>query len=115
MIYLPMKIQANIHQEIAHFSPLRIGDWKLVYILRSSIPRSSILTKLYLTRKCFCQCLCRSHSVTYSILQELLVSLEANSIEYTWYLSIRTTTPQPFYGPFSETTRVSRCQKKTSS
>jgi len=25
-----------------------------------------------------------------------------------------TTTPQPFYGPFSVTTRVSRCQKRTS-
>jgi len=25
-----------------------------------------------------------------------------------------TTTPQPFYGPFSGTTRVSRCQKRTS-
>jgi len=25
-----------------------------------------------------------------------------------------TTTPQPFYGPFSETTRVSQCQKRTS-
>jgi len=25
-----------------------------------------------------------------------------------------TTTPQPFYGPFSRTTRVSRCQKRTS-
>jgi len=24
------------------------------------------------------------------------------------------TTPQPFYGPFSRTTRVSRCQKRTS-
>jgi len=24
-----------------------------------------------------------------------------------------TTTPQPFYGPFSGTTRVSRCQKRT--
>jgi len=24
------------------------------------------------------------------------------------------TTPQPFYGPFSGTTRVSRCQKRTS-
>jgi len=23
-------------------------------------------------------------------------------------------TPQPFYGPFSGTTRVSRCQKRTS-
>jgi len=25
-----------------------------------------------------------------------------------------TTTPQPFYGPFTGTTRVSRCQKKNS-
>jgi len=25
-----------------------------------------------------------------------------------------TTPPQPFYGPFSGTTRVSRCQKRTS-
>jgi len=25
-----------------------------------------------------------------------------------------TTTPQPFYGPFSGTTRVSQCQKRTS-
>jgi len=25
-----------------------------------------------------------------------------------------TTTPQPFYGPFSETTRVSQCQNRTS-
>jgi len=24
------------------------------------------------------------------------------------------TTPQPFYGPFSRTTRVSRCEKRTS-
>jgi len=27
---------------------------------------------------------------------------------------VTTTTPQPFYGPFSGTTRVSRCQKRTS-
>jgi len=27
----------------------------------------------------------------------------------------KTTTPQPFYGPFSRTTQVSRCQKKASS
>jgi len=27
---------------------------------------------------------------------------------------ITSTTPQPFYGPFSGTTRVSRCQKRTS-
>ena len=27
---------------------------------------------------------------------------------------LSTTTPQPFYGPFSGTTRVSRCQKRTS-
>ena len=25
-----------------------------------------------------------------------------------------TTTPQPFYGPFSETAQVSQCQKRTS-
>jgi len=37
-----------------------------------------------------------------------------------WYLSeffvnsTTTTTPQPFYGPFSGTTRVSRFQKRTS-
>jgi len=31
------------------------------------------------------------------------------------YTTTQTTTPpQPFYGPFSGTTRVSRCQKKTS-
>jgi len=28
--------------------------------------------------------------------------------------SMHTFTPQPFYGPFSATTRVSRCQKRTS-
>jgi len=28
---------------------------------------------------------------------------------------VQTTAPQPFYGPFSGTTRVSRCQKKASS
>jgi len=27
---------------------------------------------------------------------------------------LKTTTPQPFYGPFSGTTQVSRCQKRTS-
>ena len=26
---------------------------------------------------------------------------------------LTTTTPQPFYGPFSATTQVSRCQKRT--
>jgi len=30
------------------------------------------------------------------------------------YSEIYTTIPQPFYGPFSGTTRVSRCQKRTS-
>jgi len=32
-----------------------------------------------------------------------------------WHIGILTTTPpQPFYGPFSGTTRVSQCQKRTS-
>ena len=30
------------------------------------------------------------------------------------WLMTTTTTPQPFYGPFSRTIRVSRCQKRTS-
>jgi len=30
-----------------------------------------------------------------------------------YYYYYHTTTPQPFYGPFSGTTRVSRCQKRT--
>jgi len=30
------------------------------------------------------------------------------------YSNNTTTTPQPFYGPFSGTTRVSWCQKRTS-
>jgi len=29
-------------------------------------------------------------------------------------LVFTTTIPQPFYGPFSGTTRLSRCQKRTS-
>jgi len=34
---------------------------------------------------------------------------------FFWLLiTTTTTTPQPFYGPFSGTTRVSRCQKRTS-
>jgi len=35
---------------------------------------------------------------------------------YSWacFVAWITTTPQPFYGPFSRTTRVSRCQKRTS-
>ena len=31
-----------------------------------------------------------------------------------FYRQITTTTPQPFYGPFSGTTGVSQCQKRTS-
>jgi len=31
-----------------------------------------------------------------------------------WLLHNHTTTPQPFYGPFSGTTWVSQCQKRTS-
>jgi len=30
------------------------------------------------------------------------------------YSALGETTPQPFYGPFSGTNRVSRCQKRTS-
>ena len=30
------------------------------------------------------------------------------------YITTHQTTPHPFYGPFSGTTHVSRCQKKTS-
>jgi len=36
---------------------------------------------------------------------------------FAMYFALTTTTittPQPFYGPFSGTTRVSRCQKRTS-
>jgi len=29
-------------------------------------------------------------------------------------MMLKTTTPQPFYGPFSGTTWVSQCQKRTS-
>jgi len=37
------------------------------------------------------------------------------SIEAVWLLTTTTThTPQPFYSSFSGTTRVSRCQKRTS-
>jgi len=34
----------------------------------------------------------------------------------TWSNSVKnhTHTPQPFYSPFSETTQVSRCQKRNS-
>jgi len=45
-------------------------------------------------------------------------SLRCTSISvYCKVLSMicTTTTPQPFYGPFSGTTQVSRCQKKASS
>jgi len=31
-----------------------------------------------------------------------------------WTCFTQDTTTQPFYGPFSRTTRVSRCQKRTS-
>jgi len=31
-----------------------------------------------------------------------------------WFMVYLTTIPQPFYGPFSGTTRVSQCQKRTS-
>jgi len=34
--------------------------------------------------------------------------------QYLYLLTTTTTTPQPFYGHFSGTTRVSRCQKRTS-
>jgi len=51
-------------------------------------------------------------SVTSSFLSELFqVRLG------TWIIAIKHTTtppPQPFYSPFSGTTRVSRCQKRTS-
>ena len=36
--------------------------------------------------------------------------LSTNISRWTW---VTTTPPQPFYGPFSGTTRVSRCQKRT--
>jgi len=34
--------------------------------------------------------------------------------EYTMHNTTTTTSPEPFYGPFSGTTWVSRCQKRTS-
>jgi len=40
--------------------------------------------------------------------------LSTDSIDCNHHLSPECTTPQPFYGPFSGTTRVSRCQKRTS-
>ena len=43
-----------------------------------------------------------------------LLLIKVCLISFLAFLSLSvTTTPQPFYGPFSGTTRVSRCQKRT--
>jgi len=45
----------------------------------------------------------------------LLSVFQRYCVAVTWApLFTGTTTPQPFYGPFSGITRVSRCQKRTS-
>ena len=49
-----------------------------------------------------------AHLNIWSLLYDLAVSMPH------FHHSITLITPQPFYGPFSGTTRVSRCQKRTS-
>jgi len=44
----------------------------------------------------------------------LSIDTDAEILIQLWRLKHNHTIPQPFYGPFSGTTRVSWCQKRTS-
>jgi len=50
------------------------------------------------------------YSVKHSSCRTAIYIISKN-LQYHLYHCTITTTPQPFYGPFSGTTRVSRCQK----
>jgi len=54
------------------------------------------------------------HSVFTGWMLSLPPNQQCQTTEGKSYLLAHSTTPQPFYGPFSGTTRVSRCQKRTS-
>ena len=45
--------------------------------------------------------------------RQCLYCIDVFPILTAFHCGTTTTTPQPFYGPFSGTTRVSRCQKRT--
>jgi len=56
---------------------------------------------------------CRSHQPVETF--KFWVSKQCLNMYHQWmYATTTTTTPQSFYGPFSGTTRVSWCQKRTS-
>ena len=71
----------------------------------------------------------RSAAMSHSVLETVAAKLSVSLLRHTDYIPAdkaffeaglmckvcrATTPPQPFYGPFSGTTRVSRCQKRTS-
>ena len=58
----------------------------------------------------------RAHSWTFRDVLDRLIVIAGNPVRHALgqVTDATTTPPEPFYGPFSGTARVSRCQKRTS-
>ena len=71
------------------------------------------LSRLCFITNCISALLARRHPLVHSGTSVVLQVLHTKITVSYCHPPFHGTTPQPFYGPFSGTTRVSRCQKRT--